>query len=144
MASSSSSSTMEEDFSLLGLETHFNPSGWGPRTGMSSGIVGNIPYAHFDKKERIWRAADFSLQGQAYNAKVASFQQSRFRRDEQHGPQNADFTYKHDSVEDSSFQLVDTSKSQNKRYAAGILSVYIFIYMSLVLIDPCPQIIVFY
>ena len=119
MASSSSSSTTEESFSLLGLETHFNPSGWGPRAGMTSSVVGNIPYAHFDKKERIWRAADFSLQGQAYNAKVASFQQSRFRRDEQYGPQNADFTYKHDSAEDSSFQLVDTSKSQQKRYAAG-------------------------
>ena len=121
-----SSSGEEGDgrFSILGLRTHFNPSGWGPRNGEQLPAFGNMSYAHFDKKERTWRAADFSLQTQqyqAYQAAKSSYSNQRFNRRDEYSVSNADFVYKHDTVEDQSFQLVDTSKSQNKRFGPGEL-----------------------
>ena len=107
------------EFSILGLQTYFNPSGWGPRNGDALEAFSDIPYAHFDKKERTWRAADFSLQGQAHSLKNPYA--NRYNRRDDAPNSNADFVYRHDTTEDQTFQLVDTSKSQNKRYTTGIV-----------------------
>ena len=93
--------------SLEGLETHFNPSGWGPKNGDPLSAFEDIPYAHFDKKDKTSRAADFAQQIQRTPFK--------FRNDNNMNPE---FGYRHDSVEDSSFQLVDTSKTQTKKYSS--------------------------
>ena len=108
------------EYSILGLDTHFNPHGWGPRNGEPIPQFSDIPYAHFDKKERTWRAADFSAQGQAFSQKNTAFS-NRYNRREDPSSANADFVYRHDMAEDQSFQLVDTSKTQNKRFTAGNL-----------------------
>lgn len=94
--------------SIDGLELHFNADGWGPVNGEKVSTFDEVPYAHFDKKDKCYRVADFSQNsyGQQYQR---PFQ--RYRRDEMG---NVDFSYKHDAVEDSTFQLVDTSKTQAK------------------------------
>lgn len=108
---------MSEQILILGLETHFNPSGWGPRSGESLQAFHDIPYAHFDKKERTWRAADFSIQGQAFSQK--NQYANRYNRRDDFSSSNAEFVYRHDTADDQTFQLVDTSKAQNKRYASS-------------------------
>jgi len=105
------------EFSILGLETHFNPTGWGPRNGEPLQAFKDIPYAHFDKKERTWRSADFSLLGQAFNQKTTY--SNRYTKKDDMSSSNADFVYRHDAVEDQSFQLVDTSKLQNKKFTTS-------------------------
>lgn len=90
------------------LDVTFSEEAWGPISGaglLSS--LGSVAYAHFDKKERCYRIADFTL-----NPANMRFQPKPRRFDE--NMQNADFTYRHDAVEDSSFQLVDTSKAQSR------------------------------
>lgn len=44
---------------LSNIDIHFNPNGWGPIAGEKLPIFEGVPYAHFDKKERLNRAADF-------------------------------------------------------------------------------------
>jgi len=105
------------EFSICDLQTHFNPSGWGPSNGEALEAFNAIPYAHFDKKERTWRAADFSAQGQAHSLK--SPYMSKYSRRDEASSSNAEFAYQHNAAEDQTFQLVDTSKSQNKRYSSG-------------------------
>ena len=92
-----------------GLELHFNADGWGPVNGEKVSTFDEVPYAHFDKKDKCYRVADFSQNsyGQPYQRTFQKFN----RRDEMG---NVDFSYKHDAVEDSTFQLVDTSKTQAK------------------------------
>lgn len=102
--------------SIIGLETHFNKFGWGPTNGDPLPKFSDIPYAHFDMKERTWRAADFSIQGQAFNQKNPNAY--RYRREEL-SSSNAEFVYRHDAAEDQTFQLVDTSKAQNKRFSSS-------------------------
>lgn len=94
--------------SIDGLELHFNADGWGPVNGEKVSTFDEVPYAHFDKKDKCYRVADFSQNsyGQQYQRPFP-----RYRRDEMG---NVDFSYKHDAVEDSTFQLVDTSKTQAK------------------------------
>jgi hypothetical protein len=94
--------------SIEGLDYHFNVDGWGPVSGEKVQTFDEVPYAHFDKKDKCYRVADFSQNtyGQQYQKPY-----QRYRRDEQG---NQDFSYKHDAVEDSTFQLVDTSKTQQK------------------------------
>jgi Eukaryotic translation initiation factor 3 subunit 7 (eIF-3) len=94
--------------SIEELEVNHNPDGWGPVSGTQVAAFSDVPYAHFDKKDKCHRVADFTqgAYGQQYQKPY-----QRYRRDEQG---NVDFTYKHDAAEDSTFQLVDTSKSQTK------------------------------
>lgn len=94
--------------SLAGLDIQFNPSGWGPAPGGKVATIDDMPYAGFDKKDKCNRVADFSMNPQNQNK-----QYQRYRRDGDHSA-NAEFSYKHDAVEDSSFQLVDTFKTQVK------------------------------
>lgn len=83
----------------------FNADGWGPVNGDPLSILNDVPYAHFDKKERIGRPADFTQNSYNYHQK---YQRNRY------GDQNTEFVYKHDTAEDSSFQLVDTVKNKSK------------------------------
>lgn len=95
------------------LAVTFTEEAWGPINGSKLSAFGSVPYAHFDKKERCSRTADFTL-----NAANLRFQPKVRKFDE--NMQNADFAYKHDTVEDSSFQLVDTSKTQSRgRFGAA-------------------------
>ena len=45
---------------IFDLEIHFNPEGWGPVSGEKSVAFEEVPYAHFDKKDRCNRPADFA------------------------------------------------------------------------------------
>ena len=95
--------------SIDGLELHFNTDGWGPVNGEKVSTFDEVPYAHFDKKDKCYRVADFSQN--SYNQQYPRPYQRYNRRDEMG---NGEFSYKHDAVEDSTFQLVDTSKTQAK------------------------------
>ena len=95
--------------SIDGLELHFNADGWGPINGEKVSTFDEVPYAHFDKKDKCYRVADFSQN--SYMQQYPRPYQRYNRRDESG---NVDFAYKHDAVEDSTFQLVDTSKTQAK------------------------------
>ncbi|KAI9915517.1 hypothetical protein PsorP6_007281 [Peronosclerospora sorghi] len=76
-----------------------NTNGWGPTTLPEQFL--NIPYAPFNKGDKLGKAADF----------VSNYapRGSRYTRDP--SGVNAEFQYKYDSKEDATFQLVDTSKS---------------------------------
>lgn len=96
--------------SLANLDIHFNPDGWGPVTGEKIPVFGNVPYSHFDKKDKVGRPADFIQQSfQAFNQK--SHYGGRRRGDDNLA---SDFVHRHDVQEDSTFQLVDTSKTQSR------------------------------
>ena len=90
---------------LEGLEINENVGGWGPIAGQPLNAFDEVPYAHFDKKERCGRPADFSHMPSYYSQRM-NYRDYRSRG----GDGNAEFTYKHDAAEDSTFQLVDTSK----------------------------------
>mmetsp|Transcript_21070 Transcript_21070/g.21767 ORF Transcript_21070/g.21767 Transcript_21070/m.21767 type:complete len:580 (+) Transcript_21070:69-1808(+) len=100
-----------------GLDIQFNNDGWGPILGERLIPFDDVPYAHFDKKDKCWRHADFSTQGQTQK------QYNRYRPrgtggaggDDTSG--NTEFIYRHDAAEDSTFKLVDTSKTQGRKYA---------------------------
>lgn len=100
------------NFAVDGLDIQFDPEGWGP-VGESTVAFDDIPYAHFDKKDRCWRHADFSQQGQSHHNQKAQYGRYRGRDDGRDG--NAEFSFKHDAAEDSTFKLVDTSKAQSSR-----------------------------
>lgn len=76
-----------------------NGNGWGPTTLPEQFL--NVPYAPFNKGDKLGKAADF----------VSTFapRGSRFARDP--SGVNVEFQYKHDAVEDATFQLVDTAKT---------------------------------
>ena len=83
-----------------------NEEGWGPSSSGAGPSFYNMPYAHFDKKDKCGKVADFTSSA-AYQKQFA-----RYRRE---GDGVAtEFAYKHDTQEDQSFQLVDTAKSQQK------------------------------
>ncbi|CAH0474544.1 unnamed protein product [Peronospora belbahrii] len=75
-----------------------NINGWGPTTLPEQFL--NIPYAPFNMGDKLGKAADF----------VSNYapRGSRYARDP--SGVNTEFQYKHDSKEDATFQLVDTSK----------------------------------
>ena len=52
--------------SITGLEIQYNADGWGPRLGEKFGMFDSVPYAHFDKKEKCGRPADFTQGTQPY------------------------------------------------------------------------------
>ncbi|CAI5469319.1 unnamed protein product [Closterium sp. Yama58-4] len=92
-------------------EAHFpvpvlsdNPDGWGPTTLPEQ--FKDVPYAPFNKGDRVGRAADWTSQGYR-----------RYDRDRQGGAGgvNAAFSFFQDQDEDS-FQLVDTKPVQKPRY----------------------------
>jgi hypothetical protein len=98
---------------FLNLDICFNSDGWGPALGERVAAFDNVPYAQFDKKDKCFRPADFS-QTPSYVK-----QYPRHRRGEE-AAVNAEFSYKHDAAEDSTFRLVDTSKTQSRnKYGAG-------------------------
>ncbi len=109
-------SLTQTETSIENLDIHFNPDGWGPVAGEKLDIFGDVPYSHFDKKDKLGRHADFVISSYpSYNQKTTSYQK---RRDDYF--QNNDFSFKHDAAEDSTFQLVDTSKTQSKnKFGAG-------------------------
>ncbi|KAJ1409071.1 hypothetical protein B484DRAFT_436119, partial [Ochromonadaceae sp. CCMP2298] len=94
---------------IADLDVNFNPDGWGPIGGEKANIFGEVPYAHFDKKDKCGRPADFVQTSYPAYQQKPGFQK---RRDEYF--QNNDFSFKHDTQEDSTFQLVDTSKTQSR------------------------------
>lgn len=89
------------------LEVNFNPDGWGPISGEKILAFDGVPYAHFDKKDKCGRAADFTQPQQ-------NFQRRYNRRDDGVA---TEFSYKHDAVEAGSFQLVDSAKAATKKYS---------------------------
>ena len=94
------------DGALKELSIEFNAEGWGPQSGEKMAAFEDVPYAHFDKKDKLCRAADFTQQTNVN-------QRSYSRRREE--PAHTEFAYKHDAVEDSTFRLVDTSRSTTKK-----------------------------
>lgn len=93
---------------LVDLDIHFNPEGWGPINGEKIAKFGNMPYLHFDKKDKIGRPADFVLNTLSSSQGYA---RTFRRRDDALG---AEYVNKHEVNEDKTFQLVDTAKSQQK------------------------------
>ncbi|TDH71680.1 hypothetical protein CCR75_004416 [Bremia lactucae] len=75
-----------------------NVNGWGP-TVLPEQFL-NVPYAPFSKGDKLGKAADF----------VSNYapRGSRYVRDP--SGVNVEFQYKHDTKDDATFQLVDTSK----------------------------------
>ena len=88
-----------------------NPSSWGPPlsdevnpnapTSISKFAV--LPYAPFGRSDRLGRSADFTGRYQNYQRDRDNY---RGKKDD-----NQEFQYKVDAEEQSSFQLVDTSKA---------------------------------
>jgi hypothetical protein len=102
----------EKGLTFPDLDVTFTADSWGPVQGARIALFDNVPYAHFDKKERCNRHADFTQNPamQRYVPKSRRIDDSML---------NADFVYKHDAVEDSTFQLVDTSKTQSRNKFIG-------------------------
>ncbi|ETV87880.1 hypothetical protein H257_01301 [Aphanomyces astaci] len=82
-----------------------NSKGWGP-TDLPKQFL-NIPYAPFGKLDKLGKAADFTAQYQSANPN----RPARYQRTNDPSGVNAEFQYKHDTIEDQSFQLVDTAKA---------------------------------
>jgi translation initiation factor 3 subunit D len=95
-----------------GLDIQLNEMGWGPALGERVLAFDDIPYAHFDKKDKCWRHADISSQGQSQKGQYNRY---RPRGGEDSGLGNTEFAYRYDASEDSTFKLVDTSKTQGRK-----------------------------
>lgn len=98
--------------SISDLDIQFNPDGWGPINGEKKSIFEGVPYAHFDKKDRCGRAADFAQLAMQNSYQKERYQKYHNKRDEY--LVGTDFSFKHDTAEDNTFQLVDSSKTQTK------------------------------
>jgi hypothetical protein len=105
--------------SLEDMDICFNLDGWGPVSGERSIVFHGVPYSSFDKKEKCSKAADFTVQQQQ-----AQQQQRIYRNRREDAIGNTEFAYKHDAAEDSTFQLVDSTKTTTKRFSGGY-SLYI-------------------
>lgn len=99
---------------LSTMDIQFNPDGWGPVAGGRLPIFEGVPYAHFDKKDRQVRHADFLGTNTATTNKF----QRRFE---------TDFTYRHDVAEENTFQLVDTGRNPGKFKPAGNILYVLFV-----------------
>jgi translation initiation factor 3 subunit D len=94
-----------------------NPTSWGPPSEADTSNPNAphskfllLPYAPFGRSDRLGRCADFT--GRSTNSQ-------RVQQPRRGADNNEEFQYKVDSVEESSFQLVDTSKSgvaMNRRF----------------------------
>ena len=96
--------------SIENLSISFNSDGWGPISGSALPGFEDIPYAHFDKKERCGRPADFTQGSQSYQQRP--YHQRGFNKYGDSG--NTEFAFKHDAEEDKEFKLVDSIKSQGR------------------------------
>jgi len=101
---------------IEGIDMQFNSDGWGPVIGEQITAFDDVPYAHFDKKDKCSRPADF-IQNNYNN-------QQKYRPRYEMGSTNAEFAYRHDNEEDKSFQLVDTSKAPNKYKNSNVKRTY--------------------
>jgi len=84
------------------FKVHPNVEGWGPSTLPEQFL--DVPYAPYNKDDRLGKVADFT-----------SSYRNRYNRYDNASGVNAEFQYKHDTVEDKSFQLVDTIKVQKPK-----------------------------
>eukprot|EP00597_Dinobryon_sp_UTEXLB2267_P016926 CAMPEP_0201109842 /NCGR_PEP_ID=MMETSP0812-20130820/67985_1 /ASSEMBLY_ACC=CAM_ASM_000668 /TAXON_ID=98059 /ORGANISM="Dinobryon sp., Strain UTEXLB2267" /LENGTH=603 /DNA_ID=CAMNT_0047372013 /DNA_START=11 /DNA_END=1822 /DNA_ORIENTATION=+ len=107
---------------ITDLRINFNSEGWGPTSGERlAQLLEQVPYAHFDKKEKVGRTADFVFQqfqqqSQSQGSFISQKQMHYARKREEHlaAIGTTDFSYKHDAIEDSTFQLVDSTKLQSR------------------------------
>ena len=89
-----------------------NPSSWGPppndeaNPSAPTSKFALLPYAPFGRSDRLGRCADFTGR---YSRTPDNYRGNRQRDD------NKEFQYKVDSEEQSTFQLVDTSKAATPR-----------------------------
>mmetsp|Transcript_38000 Transcript_38000/g.49199 ORF Transcript_38000/g.49199 Transcript_38000/m.49199 type:complete len:574 (+) Transcript_38000:24-1745(+) len=95
-----------------------NTSGWGPSADNVPEQFADLPFAPFGKGDlgKGFRVADFTGGG-AGSAFPARQHKYRQRGDE--SIQNKDLQYKHDTAEDSTFNLVDTAKTSTKKFSGG-------------------------
>ncbi|TMW67211.1 hypothetical protein Poli38472_012327 [Pythium oligandrum] len=82
-----------------------NEGGWGP-TSLPEQFL-NVPYAPFNKGDKLGKAADF----------VSNYVARGGRHPRDPSGVNAEFQYKFDADEDASFRLVDTAKTTRSRNA---------------------------
>jgi len=99
----------------LDLKISFNSNGWGPINGTKLDIIEGVPYSHFDKKSKFTKHADFVQQNMSIAHQRHLMMQRRREAEILANAGPNDFSYKHDDVEDSTFQLVDTSKTTSRR-----------------------------
>jgi translation initiation factor 3 subunit D len=99
------------DFTDSGLDVQLNDLSWGPVLGERVVAYDEIPYAHFDKKDKCWRHADFTVQGQQQK----QYARYRPRGGDESNLGNTEFSYRYDAAEDSTFKLVDTTKTQSRK-----------------------------
>jgi translation initiation factor 3 subunit D len=105
---------------LAKLEIHFNPDGWGPINGEKILKFGNVPYLHFDKKDKISRPADFVSQNVGSSQQAYSRSAAYIRRRVAEDGMGGDYFARHEANEEKSFQLVDnTSKGQQRHKHTG-------------------------
>lgn len=107
---------MEATHKLPKLEIHFNPEGWGPINGEKIAKFGNVPYLHFDKKDKISRPADFVSQNPSNNFNNRN---TYIRRRIAEDGIGGDYFARHEANEEKSFQLVDTTKGQQRHKHTG-------------------------
>lgn len=105
------SSAMADSVSNVSERVVFNEESWGPLNGREISDFADVPYAHFDKKVHLGRCADFSGSLSYMNQQAG---QQRYEGRRRPGGENAEFAFKHDSAEDSTFSLVDTAKVQSR------------------------------
>ncbi len=114
LTSSGSAAWKPAGLDSLADEMICNTAGWGPINGATLAAFSDVPYAHFDKKERISRVAELATGSSNQYKNNQQFQ--KFKRD---GDTNAEFSYRHDNADDSTFQLVDTAKLQSNNRMGG-------------------------
>lgn len=109
---------MEFTHKLPKLEIHFNPEGWGPINGEKIVKFGNVPYLHFDKKDKISRPADFVSQNAS--SSTSNYARSNYiRRRVAEDGLGGDYFARHEANEEKTFQLVDTTKGQQRHRHTG-------------------------
>ena len=107
-----------------GLLINCNSNGWGPFCGENLSTYDDMPYTHFDKYTKTNRVADFSSYGASSSGADGTttrggkeMNKYQLRQQKIRDDMQTEFLFKHDTVDDSSFQLVDnTSKGQTKKY----------------------------
>ncbi len=114
-------------FGINNLSVQVNHEGWGPIIGEKLSQFEHVPYAHFDKKERCFRLADFSANPAHYKPNPRF--NPRSRGDDRDG--NTEFSHKYDATEDNTFHLVDSSKSHTKNKLGRKLTSCIFLHLFL-------------
>ena len=95
-----------EDKSITDLGVSFNAHGWGPSVGERPTLFGSMGYQHFDKKEKIFRPADFTQ---------SAFNDRRPLKPRRHfGDEHGEFASRPAAAEDGNFVMVDSASKPNK------------------------------